>query len=128
MERTPTDLTKALNDRPGARSLWQSLTPIARRDFVSWIESARQPETRKRRVERACDMVAKGKRRPCCYSAVPLGLYRALAADPAAQARWKALTPSGRRDVVDWVNSLEGVDARERRIEEACRRLSSGKI
>ena len=51
--RVPTDLRKALAATPMAKAQWRDLTPIARRDFVSWIDSAKQPETRRRRVEKA---------------------------------------------------------------------------
>jgi len=68
--RVPTDLGKALAATPTAKVQWNDLTPIARRDFITWIDSAKQPETRRRRIERACSMLAAGKRRPCCYSIV----------------------------------------------------------
>src|SRR6266404_469555 len=89
----PTDLSKALAAAPMATAQWRDLTPIARKDFISWIDSAKQPETRRRRIERACDMLAAGKRRPCCFSIVPLNLYKALAATPMAKAQWGDLTP-----------------------------------
>ncbi len=73
--RLPTDLRKALAAAPMAKAQWNDLTPIARRDFISWIDSAKQPETRRRRIERACSMLAAGKRRPCCYSIVSFNLY-----------------------------------------------------
>ena len=60
----PVDLRKALAAAPVAKAQWRDLTPIARRDFISWIDSAKQPETRRRRIEKACSMLAVGKRRP----------------------------------------------------------------
>lgn len=62
--RVPTDLRKALAAAPKVVAVWRDLTPIARRDFISWIDSAKQPETRERRIERTPDMLASGKRRP----------------------------------------------------------------
>src|SRR3982074_758939 len=91
--RVPTALRKALAVTPMAKAQWRDLTPIARRDFVSWLDSAKQPETRRRRIERACSMLAAGKRRPCCYSIVSFNLYTALAASPMAKAEWRALPP-----------------------------------
>ena len=38
--------------------------PIERRDFISWMDSAKEPETHRRRIEKACAMLASGKRRP----------------------------------------------------------------
>ena len=66
--RVPADLRKALAAAPpGARKVWADITPIARRDWIHWIVSAKQAETRARRIRTACDMLAKGKRRPCCF-------------------------------------------------------------
>jgi hypothetical protein len=65
--RVPADLRKALAAAPKARELWSDITPIARRDWIHWIVSAKQAETRARRITNACDMLAKGKRRPCCF-------------------------------------------------------------
>lgn len=66
--RVPADLRKALAAaRPGARTVWSDITPIARRDWIHWIVSAKQAETRARRIRAACDMLTKGKRRPCCF-------------------------------------------------------------
>jgi hypothetical protein len=66
--RVPADLRRALAAAlAGARSVWSGITPIARRDWIHWIVSAKQAETRARRIRTACDMLAKGKRRPCCF-------------------------------------------------------------
>ena len=66
--RVPADLRKALAAAPpGTRKVWSDITPIARRDWIHWIVSAKQAETRARRIRTACDMLAKGKRRPCCF-------------------------------------------------------------
>jgi hypothetical protein len=52
---------------PRALETWNDITAAARRDFVQWIESAKREETRVSRLRTACDMLAKGKRRPCCF-------------------------------------------------------------
>jgi uncharacterized protein YdeI (YjbR/CyaY-like superfamily) len=62
--RVPMDLRKALTAAPTAKAEWSNLTPIARRDFITWIDSAKQLATRRRRIEKACAMLAAGKRRP----------------------------------------------------------------
>ena len=63
----PTDLRKALAAAPKARALWSGITPNARRDWIHWVTSAKQPETRARRIKNACSMLAAGKRRVCCF-------------------------------------------------------------
>ena len=80
----PSDLRNALAAAaPKARALWSDITPNARRDWIHWITSARQPETRVRRIKNACLMLAAGKRRVCCFDRS--GFYsKSLSAPKAA--------------------------------------------
>ena len=125
--KVPTDLREGLTAAPKAKAQWKDLTPIARRDFISWIDSAKQSETRTRRIEKACSMLAAGKRRPCCYSIVSFNLYTALAATPMAKAQWSDLTPIERRDFISWMDSAKQPETHRRRIEKACVMLAAGK-
>ena len=68
--RVPTDLRKVLAAAPLAQAGWEDITPTARRDWIFSISSAKQPETRRRRIEKACDMLASGKRRLCCFPGI----------------------------------------------------------
>ncbi len=80
----PDDLRKALDSAPSARALWAEITPVARRDWIHWIASAKQAATRTRRIGTACDMLAKGKRRACCFDRS--GFYsKSLCAPKAAE-------------------------------------------
>jgi hypothetical protein len=66
--KVPADLRKALAAAsPKAQALWSDITPNARSDWIHWITSAKQPETRTRRIKNACSMLAAGKRRVCCF-------------------------------------------------------------
>lgn len=65
--RVPADFRKALTAAPEARAQWSTLTPVARRDWIHWITSPKKAETRQRRIVNACDMLASGKRRACCF-------------------------------------------------------------
>jgi hypothetical protein len=80
----PAELRKALAAAPPkARALWSDITPMARRDWIHWITSAKQPETRARRIKNACSMLAAGKRRVCCFDRS--GFYsKSLSAPKAA--------------------------------------------
>ena len=125
--RVPTDLRKALAAAPKAKAKWTDLTPIARRDFITWIDAAKQAETRSRRIERAGSMLAAGKRRPCCFTIVSLDLHLALKATPMAKAQWSELTSIERRDFISWMDSAKEREAHRRRIERACSMLAAGK-
>lgn len=126
--KVPADVRTALAAAPKAKAQWSDLTPIARRDFISWIDSAKQAETRKRRIERACSMLAEGKRRPCCFSIVSFNLHTALKATPRAKAQWSDLTPIERRDFIGWMDSAkQQPEEHKRRIEKACVMLAAGK-
>ena len=79
----PTDLRQALAAAPKARALWSDITPIARRDWIQWIVSAKRPETRARRIRNACLMLAGGKRRVCCFDRS--GFYSEALSSPKAE-------------------------------------------
>ncbi len=64
----PVDLRVAFAASHEAEALWKDLTPLGRRDWVRWIESAKTPETRARRVTRTIEQLSEGKRRPCCVN------------------------------------------------------------
>jgi uncharacterized protein YdeI (YjbR/CyaY-like superfamily) len=125
--RVPADIREVLAAAPVAKAQWMDLTPIGRRDFISWIDSAKQPETRKRRVESLPSRLAAGKRRPCCFSVVPFDLHKALASTPKAKAQWSDLDSMTRRDFIGWINSAKEPETRKRRIKETCTALAAGK-
>jgi len=80
--KVPADLRNALAAAPKARALWSDITLIARRDWIHWIVSAKQPETRARRIKNACAMLAAGKRRVCCFDRS--GFYSKSLSSPKA--------------------------------------------
>jgi Bacteriocin-protection, YdeI or OmpD-Associated/Domain of unknown function (DUF1905) len=91
--RVPMDLRKALATAPLAQALWADITPIARRDWILWISSAKQPETRRRRIEKACAMLTSGKRRVCCFG----GIKWLMRDHPTSGGIWLQLTNSKNR-------------------------------
>jgi hypothetical protein len=79
----PADLVEALQNAPEAKVVWEATTTIARLDWIHWITSAKQPKTRIKRIKDACDMLASGKKRVCCFD--PSGFYsKAFSAPQAA--------------------------------------------
>ena len=63
----PGDLKDALECDPEALSTWQDITPLARNEWICWIESAKKVETRRKRVDWGRSNLRDGKRRPCCW-------------------------------------------------------------
>jgi hypothetical protein len=59
----PHDLAAALQAAPGAREFFDGLTASQRKGFVTPIEQAKAADTRARRVERAVEALAAGRKR-----------------------------------------------------------------
>jgi hypothetical protein len=91
--RVPMDLREALAGAPPAQALWAEITPMARQNWILWISSAKLPETRRGRIEKACDMLASGKRRVCCFG----GLNWLRKDHPTAGGTWLPLPSSKNR-------------------------------
>lgn len=64
----PEDLQSALAADPQVLTQWMDITPMARWDWIRWIRSTKQPQTRRRRIEAACSKLRAGERRPCCFN------------------------------------------------------------
>ena len=67
VHKLPADLIDALTGTREALDLWESLTPIARNEFICWVEDAKQEKTRVRRIRRTIEELLEGQRRPCCW-------------------------------------------------------------
>ena len=63
----PADLRAALLADSAALAAWSAITPLARNEFICWVEDAKQPATRERRIRRTHEQLHEGKRRPCCW-------------------------------------------------------------
>ena len=61
------DLQAAVRSDPQVFALWESLTPLGRNEFICWVDDAKQPATRQRRIRRTCEELLEGKKRPCCW-------------------------------------------------------------
>jgi len=65
--KVPADLRAALAANPAALATWKDITAVARRDWIHWITSGKQAQTRVKRIGVACDKLANGQRRACCF-------------------------------------------------------------
>jgi hypothetical protein len=66
--KMPEDLKKAINNSGKAREIWDDITPAAHWEWIRWLRSTKNPETRKKRIEVACSKLKAGTRRPCCFN------------------------------------------------------------
>jgi uncharacterized protein YdeI (YjbR/CyaY-like superfamily) len=63
----PADLREALVADTGTLEAWEDITPLARNEFICWVEDAKQEKTRERRIRRTREELEEGMRRPCCW-------------------------------------------------------------
>ena len=63
----PADLDVGLSGSEEALAAWLDITPLARNEFICWVEDAKQPTTRERRIRRTREELEEGMRRPCCW-------------------------------------------------------------
>jgi Bacteriocin-protection, YdeI or OmpD-Associated len=76
------DLRAAIQADPAVLDLWQKLTPLGRNEFICWVDDAKQPATRARRITRTAEELLEGKKRPCCWAG---GIHRT----DKAPSRWQ---------------------------------------
>jgi uncharacterized protein YdeI (YjbR/CyaY-like superfamily) len=67
VHKLPGDLRGALIGNPSALDAWKDITPLARNEFICWVEDAKQQVTRERRIRRTQEELEDGLRRPCCW-------------------------------------------------------------
>ncbi|WBY07319.1 YdeI/OmpD-associated family protein [Sphingomonas sp. 7/4-4] len=58
------DLQAAIRADPKIFALWEGLTPLGRNEFICWVDDAKQPATRQRRIERTCEELVEGRSGP----------------------------------------------------------------
>ena len=63
----PKDFQTALGMAPDISEVWKDITPMARWEWVRWINATKNLHTRERRVEVGISKLRSGKRRPCCF-------------------------------------------------------------
>lgn len=68
VHKLPADLRKILLASPKTIEAWEDITPLARNEWICLVMSAKQDETRTRRLERTRSQLSKGQRRPCCWA------------------------------------------------------------
>lgn len=67
VHKMPLDLKKALVSDMKALAVWESLTPIARNEWICWVIFVKKEETRNKHIKRLISELKEGVRRPCCW-------------------------------------------------------------
>ena len=67
VHQLPADLREALLTNATALAAWKDITPLARNEFICWVDDAKQQVTRERRIRRTQEELEEGMRRPCCW-------------------------------------------------------------
>ncbi len=71
VHEVPDDLEIVLSGNPDLLEKWNSLTPLARNEWICWVISVKKSETREKHLERLTEEILEGKRRPCCWPGCP---------------------------------------------------------
>ena len=58
----PEDAAAAVNANPESVSGWEQLSPGNQREYLRWIEDAKRPETRQRRIAESVERLARGEK------------------------------------------------------------------
>jgi hypothetical protein len=78
VHKVPDDLKKVLASDAKALKVWESLTPLARNEWICWVTIVKKPETRAEHVKRTRSELKEGVRRPCCWYGCPHRTDKAL--------------------------------------------------
>ena len=71
VHKIPDDLRETLSSDSKAADAWNDITPLARNEWLCWVDSAKKAETREKRINRVKNDLKGGKRRPCCWPGCP---------------------------------------------------------
>ena len=71
VHRLPNDLRQTLLTDEDTLELWEDITPLARNEWICWVEDAKREDTRLKRINRVSSDLKAGKRSPCCWPGCP---------------------------------------------------------
>lgn len=67
----PKDLKETLTKNSRVLEIWNTLTPLARNEWICYVTIVKKAETRQEHLARLQEDLLKGKRRPCCWPGCP---------------------------------------------------------
>ncbi len=67
VHNVPSDIRTALAANPAAHATWETLSPLARNEWICWVTDVKKSETRTAHITRLIEQLLAGSRRPCCW-------------------------------------------------------------
>jgi uncharacterized protein YdeI (YjbR/CyaY-like superfamily) len=123
----PAELAREISSDRRLRRWFDGLSESMRREIGKWADEPKSAESRRKRAEKMAERLMhamEGEKEP------PPVLRVAFQRHPLAEAGWKALTPTQRRNHLLGIFYYETAEGRERRagkaIEEALKRQGRG--
>jgi uncharacterized protein YdeI (YjbR/CyaY-like superfamily) len=113
----PDELAVLLDDEPGLRDWYGTLSEYTRREIGKWIQGVKGDEARLRRAEQMAERLLatmEGER------TLPPVIDAAFRSRPKARAGWAKMTPAQRQGELLGVFYYRTVDAQQRRVEKLC--------
>ncbi|UTX51583.1 YdeI/OmpD-associated family protein [Candidatus Saccharibacteria bacterium TM7i] len=92
-DKLPKDLEVVLLRNKAVLATWNDITPLARNEWICWVENAKLNETRTRRIKRAEEELSEGTRRPCCW----MGCIHRTDKDVSPSVQWVLSKDKARR-------------------------------
>ena len=113
----PDELAILLDDEPGLRQWFDSLTEYMRREIGKWINAVKSDEARLRRSEQTAERLLAtmlGERE------LPPAIAAAFRQRPRARAGWQKMAPAQRRSHLMAVFHYMSPESRAKRIDKLC--------
>ena len=111
----PDELAVLLDDEPGLRDWYDSLTEYTRREIGKWVSSVKTDASRMKRAEQMAERLLATMEGEVELPPVVAAAFRR---NPKARAAWDKLTPLQRRNQLMAVFYYQTPEARERRVEK----------
>lgn len=67
VHKLPEDMRKTISADKKMTATWESISPLARNEWICWTITCAKPETRAKHIVVMKDKMHKGERRPCCW-------------------------------------------------------------
>jgi uncharacterized protein YdeI (YjbR/CyaY-like superfamily) len=113
----PEELAELLDDEPGLRDFYDSLSESMRREIGKWVVDVKSDASRKKRAEQMAERLLgamEGEQE------LPPIVAAAFRRRPRAKTGWAKMTQTQRRQELLAIFYYQGVEARDKRVEKLC--------